>query len=226
MRVTLTSCPFAVHRNIFSVDNIAVSESRDLENFILWRSWVFWLIVNVQVFYTEGTWYLLAKLYSSVLELSSTCEGTAKWLMQGKVISCIKPLLYLGKNRQASGHVSLTSESVFKAKRKVERNGSGLTGAVNQIIWAQQFLTAAGRKHIAYWEGESSEGGRCWDGAPFLTPRSSFPTARTYPEAPYIIVLQVLRSMPNKNKEGKISGPFSPCGYSREITCQWHFRSL
>lgn len=74
--------------------------------------------------------------------------------MQGKVISCIKPLLYLGKKRQASGHVSLTSESVFKAKRKVERSGSGLTGAVNQIIWAQQFLSTAGRKHTAYWDGE------------------------------------------------------------------------
>ena len=123
--------------------------------------------------------------------------------MQGKVISCIKPLLYLGKKRQASGRVSLTSESVFKAKRKVERSSSGLTGAVNQIIWAQQFFTTAERKHTAYWEGENTEWGRCWDGAPFLSPRSSFPTALSYREAPYIIVLQVPRSMPNKKQRGK-----------------------
>lgn len=155
----------------------------------------------------------------SVLEPSCTCDGLkapqSEWensSQNEKERYC--PVLNLcytwGKKRQASGHASLSSESVFKAKRKVGRSGSGLTGAVNEIIWAQQFLTTVGRKHSAYWEGEDTEGEGCCDGAPFLTPMSSFLTALSYPEAPYIIVLQVQRNVPNKNKEGKISGPFPP----------------
>jgi len=59
--------------------------------------------------------------------------------------------------------VSVTSESVFKAKGKVERSDSGLTGAV---------------------------------------------------------VLQGPRSVPNKNQEGKIRGPFGPFGYPMSVMLQ------
>lgn len=82
--------------------------------------------------------------------------------MQGKVLN----LSYTcgEKNRQGSGHKSLTSQSVFKAKRKVERSDSGLTGAVTQFIWAQRLLTTIGGSITACQEGENTEGGSCWGG--------------------------------------------------------------
>lgn len=93
------------------------------------------------------------------------------------------------------------------SKQRGKWSSSGLTGAVTQFIWAQQLLTSTGGSITAYWEGENTEAGSCWGGAPFFT-LSSFPTACGYSEAPYIVVLQVPGSVPNENKEGKNQWPF------------------
>lgn len=86
---------------------------------------------------------------------------------------------------------------------------------MNTAFWTYLFLLTRSSEHssswllwgenAASWEGENTEGGRCWDGATLLIARCSFPTALSYPEAPWVIALQVLSSMPNKNKRGKKS---------------------
>lgn len=88
----------------------------------------------------------------SVRAQSCTCGGPKAQQSElcRKRYYLVLNLLYLGGKRQAFGQVSLSSDSVSEAQRKVERSGSGLSGAVKRIIWAQRFLTTAGRKRTAY----------------------------------------------------------------------------